>query len=143
MASVKEQIEIPAPADAVWQIVRDFGAIDDYVPPITSACLSGEGLGAERTLTLADGGEVTERLTGRDEADRTLRYTLVEGPLPVKNYEGRLSVDSIDASSCAVTWASTFDVVDPPEEAVAATFSELYAAGLAGLKQRCIPRSAQ
>ena len=56
MPSVAERIEIPVPADVVWQTVRDFGAIDDYVPPITNATLSGDGVGAERNLALADGG---------------------------------------------------------------------------------------
>ena len=142
MASVKEQIEIPAPADAVWQIVRDFGAIDDYVPPITSACLSGEGLGAERTLTLADGAQVVERLDALDDDARTLRYSIVDAPLPVEDYEGRLSVTPTDDAACEVTWSSEFTVPDAPAEDVIATFSELYVAGLAGLKERHTP-SAQ
>lgn len=141
MASVEDRIEIPAPADVVWKTVRDFGAIDDYVPPITSATLSGNGPGAERTLTLADGGEVVERLTEREEANRTLRYTLVEGPLPVENYEGVLSVDPVDESTCAVTWASTFDVVDAPEAQATTALAELYAAGLDGLKAQHTSRT--
>jgi hypothetical protein len=136
MASVEEHIHIPASPDEVWRTVRDFGAIDEYVPPITSATLSGEGVGAERTLTLADGGQVVERLDAVDDEGRTLRYSIVDGPLPVTDYDGRLSVEAVDASSCEVTWASTFTVVDAPADEIAATFAELYAAGLAGLQDR-------
>jgi len=136
MPSVAERIEIPAPADLVWQTVRDFGAIDEYVPPITNAELSGEGVGAERTLTLADGGRVVERLEERDDTARTLQYTIVDAPLPVTNYEGTMSVEVIDDAACEVTWASEFDVVDAPEDEVAATFAELYAAGLEGLREQ-------
>lgn len=136
MASVAESITIPASADDVWQTVRDFGAIDEYVPPIANAELSGEGIGAERTLTLEDGAQVVERLEGLDEDTRTLRYSIVEGPLPVEKYESAFTVEEIDGSTCEVTWSSEFDVVDAPEEDVTATFAELYAVGLDGLKKR-------
>ncbi len=136
MPSVVERIDIPAPADAVWETVRDFGAIDAYVPPITNAELSGEGVGAERTLTLADGGQVVERLDAHDDAARTLRYSIVDGPLPVTDYEGTMSVEGLDDSSCEVTWGSDFDVADAPENEVVSTFVELYAAGLKGLKEQ-------
>ncbi len=136
MPSVVEHIDIPAPADVVWNTVRDFGAIDEYVPPITNADLSGEGMGAERTLTLADGGHVVERLEARDDTARTLRYSIVDAPLPVTNYEGTMSVEALDNSSCEVTWGSDFDIVDAPEAEVTSTFAELYAAGLAGLKEQ-------
>ena len=136
MPSVAERIEIPVPADVVWQTVRDFGPIDEYVPPITNAELSGEGTGAERTLTLADGGRVVERLEERDNEARILRYTIVDAPLPVTNYEGTMAVRVIDDAACEVTWASEFDVVDAPEDEVAATFAELYAAGLEGLREQ-------
>lgn len=134
MASVDEHIEIPASADEVWRIVRDFGAISEWTPPIADADVSGEGVGAERTLTLADGGRVVERLEALDEETRTLRYSIVESPLPIEHYEGTLSVQAAGASTCEVTWASTFDVDGAPAEEVTATFAELYAAGLSGLR---------
>lgn len=136
MASVSEYIRISAAPDAVWATLRDFGSIDEYVPSITSADLSGEGVGAERTLTLADGGVVVERLDARNDDNRTLRYSIVDAPLPVANYEGRLSVDAIDDGTCEVTWASTFEVREGPEEEMIALFSDLYTAGLVGLKER-------
>ena len=143
MASVEKHIRIPVAPDEVWRTVRDFGAIDEYVPPITDAVRSGEGIGATRTLTLADGGEVVEQLDALDDDARTLRYSIVEAPLPVKDYEGRLVVEAVDASTCDVTWASTFAVVDAPEDEIASTFAELYEAGLAGLKDRLAGRSGE
>jgi len=142
MATVQERIEIPASADSVWQTVRDFGAIDEYVAPIDRATVDGRGVGAERTLTLADGGEVVERLEVRDDDARTLRYSIVDGPLPVEGYEGTMSVDPIDRSTCTVRWASTFEVGDGPEEEITSTFAELYAVGLGGLKERHAPNAA-
>jgi len=134
MASVEEHVRISAPADDVWTVVRDFGSIADWTPPITDATVDGTGVGAERTLTLADGGQVVERLEALDDEARTLRYSIVEGPLPVQDYEGTFSVTDVDDSTCEVTWASTFTVDGPPEDEITGTFSELYAAGLSGLR---------
>lgn len=134
MASVDEHIEIPAPADEVWRVVRDFGAIAEWTPPIADADVSGKGLDAKRTLTLADGGQVVEQLEALDEEARTLRYSIVESPLPIEHYEGFLSVRAVDASTCEVTWASTFDVDGAPVEEMTTTFAELYTAGLSGLR---------
>jgi hypothetical protein len=136
MASVSESIRISASPDDVWVTVRDFGAIAQYVPPITGAELSGTGVGAERTLTLADGAQVVERLESVDDDTRTLRYTIVESPLPVADYEGSLSVTAVDDSTCQVTWASSFAVHGAPEDELVNTFADLYTAGLNGLKER-------
>lgn len=136
MASVSESIRISASPDDVWATVRDFGAIAQYVPPITGAELSGTGVGAERTLTLADGAQVVERLESVDDDTRMLRYTIVESPLPVADYEGSLSVTAVDDSTCQVTWASSFAVHGAPEDELVNTFADLYTAGLNGLKER-------
>lgn len=136
MPSVVERIQISKPADTVWQTVRDFGAIDEYVPSVTDIELSGKGVGAKRTLTLADGGRVVEQLEAHDDAARTLRYSIVEAPLPVTNYEGTMSVEALDNSSCEVTWGSNFDVGNAPEDEVVSTFVELYTSGLEGLKTK-------
>jgi hypothetical protein len=135
MATVEEHVRISAPADEVWSIVRDFGSIADWAPPIADADLDGEGVGAERTLTLADGGQVVERLEALDDDDRTLRYSIVDGPLPVAEYEGTFSVTAIDDSTCEVAWGSTFTVDGPPEDEITGMFSELYTAGLDGLRE--------
>jgi hypothetical protein len=134
MASVDEHIPIPVSADEAWPLLRDFGAIHEWAPPIADADVTGEGVGAERTLTLADGGQVVERLEALDDESRTLRYVIVESPLPVEGYEGTLSVRAVDATSCEVTWASTFEVDGAPAEEMVATFAELYTAGLSGLR---------
>lgn len=136
MATVSEDIRISAPAADVWATVRDFGAIDEYVPAVASAELSGTGVGAERTLTLAEGGQVVERLESIDDDTRTLRYTIVESPLPVEDYEGHLTVTEMDDSTCEVTWASSFEGDGAPDDEIAGTFSELYTVGLEGLNER-------
>lgn len=142
MPSVEERNQIPASAAEVWSTLRDFGTIDEYVPPIVNADLSSDGVGATGALTLDDGAEVVERLDARNDDTRTLKYSIVDGPLPIQNYEGVLSVTSIDESTCEVAWSSTFEVPDGSGEEMSSVFADLYAAGLTGLKERHAPSSS-
>lgn len=105
MPTVEDHIRISAPAEEVWSAVRDFDAIEKYVPPVTSAELTGEGVGARRTLTLEDSAEVVERLDVLEEETKSLRYSIVEAPLPIENYEGLLSVRSTAEKACGARWA--------------------------------------
>lgn len=136
MPTVEDRIQISAPAEEVWSTVRDFGAIDEYVPSIARTELSGEGVGATRTLTLEDGTEVVERLDALDEETQVLRYSIVESPLPIEDYEGLLSVQSAGNGACEVRWASTFEADDEVSEEMTGLFEALYAAGLEGLRER-------
>ena len=55
---------IHAPADAVWQVIGDFGAACPYLARVVNCTVEGEGVGAQRTLTSAD-GSMTDLEVGR------------------------------------------------------------------------------
>jgi carbon monoxide dehydrogenase subunit G len=46
---------IHAPADAIWQVIVDFGAADQYLAGVVNCTVEGEGVGARRRLTHLDG----------------------------------------------------------------------------------------
>jgi hypothetical protein len=46
---------IHVPADAIWQVIGDYGAACQYLPRIVNCTVEGEGVGALRTLTHVDG----------------------------------------------------------------------------------------
>ena len=41
---------INAPADAMWQLIDDFGAAGRYLAGVVTCTVAGEGVGARRTL---------------------------------------------------------------------------------------------
>ena len=55
MTSAYSAIMIHASAGAIWQVVSDFGGACTYLAGVVACTVEGEGIGARRTLTDADG----------------------------------------------------------------------------------------
>jgi len=90
--SVSMATEIDAPAVDVWKVVGDFGGIGRFMDDIESVDVEGEGVGAVRTLHLADGARVVETLTAWDGEAMRYSYSISESPLPVDGYEATIAV---------------------------------------------------
>lgn len=139
---VARSIDIAAPADAVWAIVGDFADMS-YLDAMVSETeiVRGENnaVGAQRAITLHDGGRILETLTDRQAQPPTLSYRMDEGPLPVADYQATLEVTpSGDASR--VTWSGRFRPLadaatgDDDGTAAEALIGGIYEAGLAAIK---------
>ena len=74
-ASCKTTINLPA--DAIWQVLSDFGAACRYLVMVINCTVEGEGVGALRTLTYADGSTIVERLDTLDDVAHRLSYALL------------------------------------------------------------------
>ncbi len=135
MAHVQQTITIQAPARDVWATVRNFGRIDRYLAAVEQVDTEGAGPGMTRTLTLADGSQVVEQLEAIDEAKRTLRYAIVDSPLPIREYISTMAVEEGEDGVCRVTWATRFEPDGAPEANVKALLADLYASGLQGLNE--------
>ena len=68
---------IHAPADAIWQVISDLRAACQYLPGVGNCTVEGEGVGALRTLTSADGSTIVERLETLDKDAHRLSYALL------------------------------------------------------------------
>lgn len=64
--------------------------------------------GAERKLTLDNGGTVDEKLLSFDDAHRRFSYTIAGGVLPVSDYSSTFHVTPVGKDSARVTWSGTF-----------------------------------
>ena len=73
MASLHRDIPINASPDAVWAVVRDFGAVHKLAPGfVIEARLDGDA----RIVTFANGNVAREVLVDCDEARRRLVYAI-------------------------------------------------------------------
>lgn len=131
---------VPASADQVWQVVRDFNGLSNWHPAIASSEIEGGGsgqeVGAVRRLGLADGGSVAERLLVLDDDDRTYTYAFTDaGPFPVRSYRSTIRVAPITATGQTfVEWWAWFDSDADVEEQMTSTYANgVYAAGIAAL----------
>jgi len=135
MTEVIVKQEVRASADAVWELVRDFGGVAQWSSAIESCDVEGEGIGAVRTLGLGAAGAIRERLESLDDATRTFSYSIIDGPLPVDNYLATLKVIDRGADACEVDWRSTFDPKGAPEEQVQSIIRGVYDGGIAEIKK--------
>ena len=83
---------------------------------------NGEGIGALRTLTLANGQQIIDRLEGQSPMSYT--YSIVSSPLPVASYAATIAVTPIDEN------AGAKQTCEPAGEPIAAYRTLLFKSGL-------------
>ena len=135
MASVAMKTTLAASADAVWEVVSDFNGLPKYVAAIAASTMEGTGLGAVRTLTLAGGGTVVERLESQDDAARTLSYSIVRSPLPLESYLATVAVRPQGDDVCEIQWSSTFEPAGAAEEEASEIVRGVYSGAFEGLRK--------
>ena len=139
MPDVSTSTVVPADADTVWPIVRDFDGLPRWHPAITASELEGgahpDQVGAVRRLTLADGGAVRERLVALDDRERRLTYAILDSPFPVRDYRSTIRVLPVTASGeCVVTWSVLFDCDLDEADRLSTLFGrDVFGTGLSGL----------
>ena len=147
---VEKSIVIKAAPAKVWAIVKDFGHLETWLPPIASTKLetkkdeNGENA-TYRTLTLKDGGVITEHLKSADDADMKLKYEIISGVAPVKDYNSSITVTAgPGAGESTVKWTGRFYrlySLNPPipagqdDESAIKFVTAVYDAGLPQLKK--------
>ena len=125
---------IAAPADQVWQTVRDFNGLGQYVAAISQSTQEGAGIGAVRTLTLTDGNQIVEKLESLHEETQTLTYSITS-PSPFLGYLSTMQVRPAGNGHAEFTWSSTFVPQGLSAAEAKAQMEGLYALGGAGLQK--------
>jgi carbon monoxide dehydrogenase subunit G len=143
---VSKSVEINAPAAAVWGLVKDFDALNRWHPAVAKdEIIEGENnaVGAVRQLTLGDGGTIHEKLLAYDAQAHTMKYSILDGVLPVSAYVSTIEVTATGPASCKVTWSGAFKRKDtgesPAKDAddatATGTMESVYQGGLDNLKK--------
>jgi carbon monoxide dehydrogenase subunit G len=122
MAEGAVDVTVAAAPDKVWEKVGDFGGVADFFPGIDSFRLEGD----DRIIGMF-GMEIRERLVSRDDATRSITYSVVEG-VPLDSHQATISVEP-DGEGSKVTWSYA---VTPDE--MAPIFGDTYKAALASLE---------
>lgn len=135
MQKVTVKATINAGAKEVWKWVSNFSALDKYVEAISDCTIEGSGIGAVRTLTLQDGGKVKERLEEIDHEKTTLKYSMLDSPMPVANYTGTMQVRELGNNKSEFTWSSEFEVTQGSEKEIKEAMEGLYSLGVDGLNK--------
>jgi len=127
MASVRKEIQIDAGPDAVWDAVRDFGALHERLVKgfVVDTKLDGD----DRIVTFANGAVQREPLVALDDDVRRLVYGAVDSPLGATHYNATVTVASDGESGSRIDW-----VVDVLPNELEPILSQVMDHGAAAMK---------
>lgn len=146
---IVETIDVAAPVDKVWAIVKDFDALAKWHPGVaSSAADKGNAAGSVRIVVLKAPGDpkIVEELLSYNDAGHTYHYggkDVDVKVLPVSNYTSWLTAGDNGHGGSTVEWKGAFyrgflNNDPPPElndEAAVAAVTAVYRAGLDNLKK--------
>ncbi len=135
MTKVSMSLDLEVPAAAVWKTIGGFDAVPDWHPGVTKSRVDGPGEGSIRTLELAMGGTIEERLDHVDAAARTYSYSIVRGPLPMAGYLATLTTRERDGGGCTIQWESSFEPAGVGESEAVKIVEAIYQARVENLKR--------
>ncbi len=100
MAHIHKEISIDASPEAVWDALRDWGALHERLVPgfVVDTKLDG----ADRIVTFATGMVVREVLVDLDDDARRLVWSIVGGPYAHHNAYAQVFPDGENA--CRFVW---------------------------------------
>lgn len=100
--------ELRFPPALLWEIISDFPHIDRWTQ-LKVKSIDGLGIGCKRTLEMASGAIVTERLLSCDPALMVLSYEIVEpNPYPMKNYFSTMKVEAMTSAHSRLHWSGHY-----------------------------------
>ena len=100
MASIHNDIPLPASVHDVWDAVRDFGALHQrLVPGFVTACTLDSDA---RIVTFANGSVAREELIDCNDARQRLVYAISNERL--KHYSASVQVVADGETRCRLVW---------------------------------------
>ena len=114
---------IEAPADTVWQAVRDFNGLPRWVPAVADSRIennkAADKVGCIRNFRLQDGGVIREQLLALSDFDYQCSYSILESPMGVSNYVATLKLTPVtDGNRTFAEWSAEFDCEAARERAL-------------------------
>ena len=99
MADGKTEVTIAKPPEEVWTLVGQFDGLDEWMPGIEKCEVDGD----IRTIETM-GMEIQEQLKSRDDATRTISYSIVTAPISLEHHLATISIAEGGVGSI-LTWA--------------------------------------
>jgi mxaD protein len=142
MVHVEQSVTLDANASDVWAIVGNFDKLNDWHPAILTIESEDTEDGHQRAMTLLGGTKkLLERLDETDSEKLSYSYTMVDGPLPVKNFTGQISITPHEEEDCIVVWSGTFEPDGTTKEDASAVLQGYFSTGLNALKKHFVQKT--
>ena len=114
MPHVKKSTVLDAPAEAVWDVIRDFNGHDQWHPAVAESHIErgypSDMVGCVRNFRLEDGAILREQLLTLSDLEQTFSYCLLDTPVPLFNYVAHIRLFPVtDGDRTYWEWESRFD----------------------------------
>jgi hypothetical protein len=140
MVKVIRSTILPAPVEAVWEILRDFNGHDRWHPAVATSQIErgrdADRLGSIRRFKLQDGSELREQLLTLSDAETAYSYCLLDTPIALFNYVAHVRLIPVtDTDQTFWQWEGRFDTPAGREAELAEMVgSEIYQAGFDAIR---------
>lgn len=141
MVHIRKSTILDAPADAAWEVLRDFNGHARWHPVVAESRSVGnraaDAVGAVRSFRLRSGARLRERLTRLSDAERSFRYLVEESEVPLIDYEAEVALKPVtDGDRTFWRWRSRFRTPAGQEAALAHLVGEeVYEAGFEAVRR--------
>jgi hypothetical protein len=122
MAASTVTEQYPATPDAAWALVGDFAGIGKVFADVSDVVVVDD----VRTFSLM-GMRLSERMVARDEAARSLTYSIIDGVPGIESHSATIQVAG-EGDGCEITWT-----VEADPEAAQPIFADAYRGALQSL----------
>lgn len=133
---------VDAPAEQVWNLIRDFNALPEWHPGIAESRIEQnhppDKVGCIRNFSLKNGGRLRECLLGLSDFDLSCSYSILESPMGVENYTAILKLTPItDGDRTFAEWSAEFDCAPERRQELSSQIgNDVFQAGFNALKAR-------
>ncbi|MDP6184207.1 MAG: SRPBCC family protein [Gammaproteobacteria bacterium] len=128
--------KVSAPRAKVFGAFYDFNGIGKLLPDAIASCeCIGEGVGAVRTLKMAEGGTIVERMEIAHEGS-VFGYSITSNDaLPLENYCAIVMLADNSDGGTSVTYGSNWDPKGIEEDEMRKTLEDFYHAILDAIEK--------
>jgi len=132
---------INAPIERVWRVASDFNGLPAWMPGMKDSVIEpgkkASEIGAVRKLGMAGSKDILrERLEELDADGHVITYSVLAGPLPVKNIRTSMHLRPItDSYGTLGEWSTQFDTEPGKEEEGQQFMARVFGAGFRALKK--------
>lgn len=132
---VSKSTTLAAPVEAVWKAVAPFCGLADWHPAVEKCELSQVAGAQRRHLGLKGGATIDEQLLRVSKSRHSLTYTILDAPLPVKDYVSIIALSETKGST-RMTWKSKFTANGASDAEAAKIIGGIYTSGFDSLKAK-------
>jgi hypothetical protein len=141
IARIDRSAVVATAPQAVWHAIRDFNGLPSWHPLVADSRveehLASDQVGCIRNYGRHDKLRIREQLLALDDLRHSCAYSLIDPPIPVRNYWARIDLLPVtETGHTFVRWTAEFECAHEMEQELTQGIGQVFALGLESLRKR-------